>query len=473
MTSTPRITRFTAIWTLIGLVLLTLNLRAAITGIPPVLGELQDKFGLTGVEVSVLTTLPELCVGIFSALAPVLDRRIGTEAAITGALLVITIGLLLRVVPAQAVLFAGTVLAGAGMATGNVLVPAVIKRVFPRRVGSLTGLAMMLLSAGGAAAAGLAVPLDHMGGWRLALAVWAVPSLIAALVWGPLALRRRKWPPEPPAARASGSTSAAHAQAQADAHAKARAEAHAQEGSMLRSPLAWSVMVFMGMTSLMFYTLTSWLPEIMHDHGFVPATAGTMNSVIIIIGIPLGFVVPLVAAHLRDQRPLVLGVVTLMVTGLVGLLLAPQAGWAWITIFGVATGSAFPIALTLLNLRSPTPAVTARLSGMAQSGGYLLAAAGPLAFGVLHSATGGWQVSIWLLLLLVVPELVCGLLAARPGLVRLSTTRPEDHMEHLTEPAEVSSRSTEADRSLKSPNGQALRARLHSGRLSAPRRQGC
>jgi CP family cyanate transporter-like MFS transporter len=417
--TTPRITCFATIWTLVGLVLLTLNLRAAITGIPPLLGELQDEFGLTGIQLSVLTTLPELSLGIFSALAPLLARRIGVEAAITVALVVITGGLLLRAVPAQAALFTGTVLAAAGMATGNVLVPAVIKRVFPHRVGSLTGLSMMLLSVGGAAGAGLAVPLDHMGGWRLALAVWAVPSVTAALVWGPLALRGRKRRPERPTPSASVTeTEAVHA-------------AHAERGSLLRSPLAWSVMIFMGMTSLMFYTLTAWLPEIMHDHGFAPATAGMMNSVIIIIGIPLGFVVPVVAAHLRDQRPLVLGVIALMVIGLGGLLLAPQAGWVWTVVFGFATGSAFPIALTLLNLRSPDAAVTARLSGMAQSGGYLLAASGPLTFGVLHSVTGGWEASIWLLLLLLVPELMCGLLAARPGFVRLGSTRAEGHTEQL------------------------------------------
>jgi CP family cyanate transporter-like MFS transporter len=417
---TSPIARSTAIWTLVGLVLLTLNLRAAITGIPPVLGELQDTFGLTDVEAGVLTTLPMLCLGAFSALAPVLARRIGAEAAITGALLVLTVGVLLRVVPAPVALFTGTVLAGAGIATGNVLVPAVVKRVFPGRVGSLTGLAMMLMAVSGAAAAGLAVPLDRTGGWRLALVVWAVPALVAALVWCPLALRGRRRP------------------------TTAHARAHAAEGSLLRSPLAWSVTVFMGMASLMFYTLISWLPEIMHDHGFTPATAGLMNSVIVIIGIPLGFVVPTVAARLRDQRPLVLGVAAGMVTGLGGLLLAPQAGWVWIAVLGVATGSAFPLALTLLTLRSPTAAVTARLSGMAQSGGYLLAATGPLTFGVLHSVTGDWEISIGLLLLLVVPEIVCGLLAARPGLVRPSTT---SHPEHLTEPAKISTRPTEADRS--------------------------
>ncbi|NIH83189.1 CynX/NimT family MFS transporter [Amycolatopsis granulosa] len=401
MTSASPTRRSTLIWTLLALVLLSLNLRAAITGVPPVLSRLQEGFGLSGVGASVLTTLPELCVGVFSALAPVLARRIGTETAIAAALLVITVGLLLRVVSAQMALFAGTVLAGAGMATGNVLIPAVIKRVFPHRVGSLTGLAMMLLSVGGAAGAGLAVPLEHVGGWRLALAAWAVPALVAALVWGPLALRGRRELPD-------------------------RAPEPAAEGTLLRSPLAWCVMIFMGMTSLMFYTLTSWLPEIMQGQGFTPATAGMMNSVIIIIGIPLGFVVPVLAARLRDQRPLVLGVVVLMGAGLAGLLLAPRAGWVWVTVFGVATGSAFPIALTLLNLRSDTHAVTARLSGMAQSGGYLLAACGPVTFGVLHTLSGGWKMSIWLLVLLLVPELGCGLVAARPGFVRLRTRRPAD-----------------------------------------------
>ncbi|MDN3261924.1 MFS transporter [Streptomyces sp. CSDS2] len=448
MTSSSRTTRSAAIWTLVGLVLLTLNLRAAITGVPPLLGELQDTFGLTGVEVSVLTTLPELCLGVFSALAPLLARRIGTEAAITVALVVITAGLLLRAVSAQTALFSGTVLAAAGMATGNVLVPAVIKRGFPHRVGTLTGLSMMLLSVGGAAGAGLAVPLDHMGGWRPALAAWAVPALIAALVWGPLALRARTRRSERAAADASPPTGASPSGAtgRPGTPPDAVAPASAEQGSLLRSPLAWAVMVFMGMTSLMFYTLTAWLPEIMHDHGFTPATAGMMNSVIIVIGIPLGFVVPVVAARMRDQRPLVLGVVALMAVGLGGLLLAPRAGWVWTAVFGVATGSAFPIALTLLNLRSPSAAVTARLSGMAQSGGYLLAASGPLTFGVLHSVTGGWQASVWLLLLLVVPELVCGLLAARPGFVRPGPQPPDGPEESRPEPARVSARSTESDR---------------------------
>ncbi|GAA2619017.1 MFS transporter [Actinomadura fulvescens] len=408
MSSSARFTRF---WMLAGLVLLTINLRSAITGIPPVLGDLQDTFALSGVEVSLLTTLPVLCLGVFASVAPLVARRLGTDTAIAGALVMITGGIVLRVAPSSSALFAGTVLAGAGIAMGNVLMPAVIKRHFADRVGSLTGLAMMLMAGSGAVAAGLAVPLDNAGGWRMALAVWAVPSAIAALVWGPLALRGRREGPSAPAMRSTG--------------------------SLLRSPLAWSVAVFMGMASLMFYVLMSWLPEIMRDHGFAAAEAGMMVSYMMIIGIPLGFAVPVLAARVRDQRFLVVGVAVAMVVGLIGMLIAPEAGWLWVTVLGLSTGSAFPLAYTLLSLRSPSPAVAARLSGMAQTGGYLLAGLGPLAVGVLHSVTGGWEVSLGLLLILVVPETVFGLMAARPGFVRPSVAHAEGPVEQLIEPKDV------------------------------------
>ncbi|WP_242883069.1 CynX/NimT family MFS transporter [Actinomadura litoris] len=411
MTPTTRVSRATAAWSLAGLVLLTINLRAAITGVSPLLGDLRDALSLSGVQVSVLTTLPVLCLGLFASLAPVLARRVGAEVAIAGSLVMITAGIVVRVVPSPVALYLGTVLAGAGIAMGNVLMPAVIKRAFPDRVGSLTGLAMMLMAASGAVAAGLAVPLDAAGGWRLALAVWAVPSLIAALTWGPLARgARRDAPRQDSAPRAARAT-----------------------GTLLRSAKAWFVAAFMGLASLMFYVLMSWLPEIMRDAGYAPATAGMMVSAMLIVGIPLGFLVPVFAARLRDQRALVVAVAAAMVVGILGLLAAPEAGWVWVLTLGIGTGSAFPLAYTLLSLRSPSPSVAARLSGMAQTGGYLLAAAGPLAVGVLHSVTGGWEVSLVLLLALVVPELVFGLLAARPGFVRAGP----DRVEHLIEAKEI------------------------------------
>ncbi|WP_246178578.1 CynX/NimT family MFS transporter [Actinomadura decatromicini] len=390
----------TAVWSLAGLVLLTINLRAAITGIAPVLGELREAFGLSGAAVGVLTTLPVLCLGVFASVAPLAARRLGTDVAIAGSLVLITAGIVLRVVESPLSLFVGTILAGAGIAMGNVLMPAVIKRVFPTRVGSLTGLAMMLMAASGAVAAALAVPLDEAGGWRLALAIWAVPSAFALLVWGPLALRGRS------------------------SRAAAETPARGADHSLLRSPIAWFVAAFMGLASLMFYVLMSWLPEIMRDAGYAPATAGMMMSTMMIVGIPLGFAVPVFAARLRDQRPVVVAVAAVMVAGLVGMMAVPSAGWLWVVVLGLGTGSAFPLAYTLLSLRSPNPSIAAGLSGMAQTGGYLLAGTGPFAVGVLHGATGGWNVPLVLLLALVVPEAVFGLLAARPGLIRLRDAAP-------------------------------------------------
>jgi CP family cyanate transporter-like MFS transporter len=294
----------------------------------------------------------------------------------------------------------------------------VIKRVFPRRVGSLTGMATMLMATSGAIAAGLAVPLNDAAGWRIALAVWAVPSFFAALAWGPLALKNR-----PRAAKSVRPVQDA-------------APGGGEHGSLLRSPLAWHVTAFMGLASLMFYVLMSWLPEIMRDHGQPPAAAGTMVSVMMIIGIPLGFLAPVVAARMPDQRPLIVGIAAIMAVGLTGLLLFPEPAWLWVTVLGFATGSAFPLGFTLLTLRSPTPLVAARLSGMAQCGGYLLAGLGPLAVGVLHSATGGWDVSLGLLLVLVIPELVFGLLAARPMFVRTGPAARARHDEHREESVE-------------------------------------
>ncbi|WP_405491212.1 CynX/NimT family MFS transporter [Streptomyces sp. NBC_00096] len=387
--------RAVRVWALFGVVVLAVNLRAAITGVAPVLAELKAQFGLSGFGTSVLTTLPVLCLGVFASLAPPLARRVGAEVAVAGALVLITTGILIRLLDSPVALFSGTVLAGAGIAAGNVLLPAIIKCQFPGRVGSVTGLAMMLMAGSGAFAAGLAVPLDHAAGWRVAFAVWAVPSAIAATVW---AVRGRVDCRCVPATTPQAPGAAA--------------------GSLLRSPLAWSVAAFLGLVSLVFYVLVSWLPAIMRDGGYPATEAGVMVSVMLLIGIPLGFAVPLLATRLGDQRPLVLVAAGLTAAGLAGLLLAPGAGWVWVCVLGLATGSAFPLAVTLLSLRSPSPVVAAGLSGMAQTVGYLLAGLGPLAVGALRGATGGWHVPLLVVLGLVVPETYFGLRTARPGFVR-------------------------------------------------------
>ncbi|MBT2676501.1 MFS transporter [Streptomyces sp. ISL-14] len=378
------------------MILLAVNLRAAITGMTPLIGNVQEALALSDTQVSVLATLPVLCLGVFAWLAPRLARRFGTHAAVCAALGVLALGAAVRAVPWPAALFAGTMLSGAGIAVGNVLLPAVIKDHFAQRIGLFTGLAMTLMAVSGALAAGVAVPLCAAIGWQPALAVWAVPAVPAAAVWWLLAApgargRHRASPPVPP--RTAG-------------------------GSLLRCALAWWVSAFLGLVSLMFYVLVAWLPQIMHASGYTRGQAGLMMSVMLAIGIPLGFVVPLVAARMRSQRILVVAVIVAKLIALAGLLLAPALGWVWVCLLGAATGGAFPLAITLLGLRTDGPRAAAELSGMAQTVGYLLAGLGPLAMGVLHNATGGWRVPLTALIALVVSEAIAGLLAARPGHLR-------------------------------------------------------
>ncbi|MEV8312322.1 MFS transporter [Streptomyces flavidovirens] len=398
--SSTRVNRAAGIWALTGLILLAVNLRAAITGVAPVLDTLKTQFQLSALGVSILTTLPVLCLGVFASLAAPLAHRLGTEKAIAGALTLLTAGILLRLGTSPLALYTGTVLAGSGIALGNVLMPAVIKHRFPDKTGSRTGLAMMLMATTGALAAALAVPLENTLGWRIALAAWALPSLLAILVWGPLAFLGR--PKKGHHARPGPTT-------------PLTTPPNTPGESLLRSPRAWAITIFLGLVSLLFYALTAWLPEIMRDQGVPQAEAGLMTSAMLLIGIPLGFAVPVLAARMHDQRPLVLATVILMTTGLAGLLIAPRLGWLWTPLLGLATGSAFPLAMVLLPLRSPNALIAARLSGMAQTFGYLLASLGPLTLGLLRDITGNWKIPLLFLLLLLIPEAVAGLLASRPG----------------------------------------------------------
>ncbi|MFI5531177.1 MFS transporter [Kitasatospora sp. NPDC051853] len=433
-------------WAVAALLLLAADLRAAVTTLPPLLPAL----GTGGVTASALTTLPVLCLALFAPCAAPLARRFGTSATVAGALATLTAGQLLRSLATAPALFAGTALAGAGIAVGNVLLPAVVKRHFPARIGPATGLAMAAMSATAALAAALAVPLEQALGVRWALALWAVPSLAAALLWHgarwPPRAHEAKWSPrgrgelraaeesDPCAGygepRARERPYPAHGSEPSDARSSPRprppcrpAPCPAPSGlpttkSLLREPLALAVAGFLGLVSLMFYVLTAWLPQLMRDQGHGGAEAGLMLSVFLLVGIPLGFATPVLAARLPDQRPLAAAVSAATALGLAGLLLAPQAAWLWVVLLGAANGTAFPLAVTLLSLRAADPAGAARLSGLAQTAGYGLAALGPLTVGLLHTATGSWTAPLLLLLALVLPEAALGLAAARPSVLR-------------------------------------------------------
>lgn len=376
----------------VGLILIAANLRPTVTSVAPLLPQIRADLGLSSAAASLLTATPVLCFGLLAPFAPRLADRLGMERTLGLVLLTVTVGLLVRVGPTTLTLFGGTVLAGGAIALGNVLLPALVKRDFPTRAGAITGAYTMALQIGAALAAGLSVPIaTAAGGWRGGLAVWAAAVGIALVVWLPN-LRSRTRPDALPPTGAIG--------------------------QLLRSPLAWQVTLFFGIQSLEFYAIVSWLPTIYQDAGFNPADAGIVLSVSTLAGAIPSLVMPSIATRAPDQRLLAIAVCVLIGVGLLGVVLAPLAQpWLWSVLIGLGNGASFPLALTLLVLRTRNSADTARLSALAQSVGYLIAAAGPVLVGLVHDLTASWGAAIGLLIVLLVPQTAFGIAAGRAVLL--------------------------------------------------------
>ncbi|WP_344882081.1 MFS transporter [Allokutzneria multivorans] len=378
----------------VGVVLAAANLRPAVTSLAAVLSEVRDTLGVSAAWTSAVTAIPTLCFGLVGMLAPWFSRRYGARAVIGGALALITVGLALRVVDGPFVLVAGTFLACAAIAVCNVLIPVVVKDSFPAsKVGAVTGAYSAALSAGGAVAAAFTAPLEELvGGWRGAVAMWALLGILAFATWT-LAGRG----PSPSEAVVADPT---------------------PRRSLLRSPLAWAVTVFFGFQSLVAYTVMGWLPEILRDTaGASSTTAGQLLAIVMVLGVPVSMIVPPLAARARSQSAWAMSMAFTGFVGFAGLLLWPTAATGlWILLIGIGMG-VFPLALTLITLRARTGQDTARLSAMAQSLGYLIAAVGPFAVGLLHGLTGTWTASLVLILVVLAAQILLGHIAGRPRYV--------------------------------------------------------
>lgn len=382
---------------LVGIVLASLNMRAALASVSPLVGEISAAFGLSSTASSLVTSVPVLFLGVGALVAPWLAQRLGTEAVLLAALLLLGVGILVRVLPSVVALYGGGVLVGTAIALLNVLMPGLIKRDFPDRAAAMTSVYTGAMIAGATVVAAASVPLEKAfgGSWEASLAFWSLLAAVAAAAWLPQVLIAR------------GRTG----------HEVRAAPAGAPVKSVWRSALAWQVTLFMGLQSLWSYVLIAWMPTIFTDHGLSRSTAGVVFAFNNLIQVAGAFGVPLLAGRMRSQRPLVVLVTSLVGAGYVGLMVAPTATawlpWLWSAVLGVGQGGAVGLALTMIVLRSGDAVTAARLSGMAQTVGYLLAAAGPLAAGAVYQATGSWTVPISLVLGVCAAALVVGLFAAR------------------------------------------------------------
>jgi CP family cyanate transporter-like MFS transporter len=380
-----------------------LNLRTAITSLPPLFPDLQTRLHLSSATLSLLAATPVICFGVVSAFTAWLNRRYGEEVILQLALVLLTAGLLLRGVAPGAMLFPGTVLAASAIAVLNVLLSSMAKRRWPERAGLLVGIYLTTLSAGAILSSLLSVPLYRSSGGsvRLALGVWALPAALAVLLWLPQ-LRYRTAGPAP------GTADGAAAGAAGTAPARAGVKVY-------RYALAWQVTAFMGLQSLLYYAALSWLPTIFQDRGASAVTAGNLLALMGAGNLATSLIVPVLAHRSPSQRALVVPSLLGTAAGLAGSLWAPLGSAPfWVLVLGVSQGSCLGLAIFFMMARAPDADVAASLSAFAQSVGYLAASAGPLEVGLLHSATGSWNIPVVLLLVLCAAELATGLMAGRP-----------------------------------------------------------
>ena len=380
-------------WTVAAVLLIAFNLRPAITTVALFLADIRRDLGLSGLEISVLTMAPVVCLGAFGPVAPPLARRFGTEAVLQASLLALAIGCVVRSFGA-APLFVGTVIIGASMCFLGVLTPVIVKRDFPGHVGLMMGLYTMLICLGPAVATAAAVPMQHALGdsWERVLLFWGLPALVGAIVFLPQLFRpETKLVPE------------------------------TQVTSVLRDPLAWQVTAYFGLISSLAYAVFNWGPSMLQARGLDPATSGIVVSISYVGQMVTGLLAPVVAGRQRDQRLIIAVVVAFTAAGLLGFIFAPVWSLSLFSVLlGLGQGGAFGVGLLLFVLRAGDPHAAGKLSALAQSVGYVLGGLiGPFAVGLIYDWAGSWHAVAVFYTAVGLASLIFGLGAGRARTLRV------------------------------------------------------
>jgi CP family cyanate transporter-like MFS transporter len=427
--------------TVLGVILVSLNLRSAVTSLGALLPEVSQGVGLSPTLAGVVTMLPTLSFAVAGSFAPWLSRQFSPARILVVAMGMLAANLVVRAVTDMVWVFlVATALALAGIAVANVLMPALVKEHFPDRIGLLTGVYTMCMLFGASTAAAAAVPIAQWAGtWRVGLGGWALLAAVALLAWLPAAVRRgsplrigvASTGGEPISGAAGGSAAGvpqpgAPAAAVPVARVPPAGESRIGGGAgrrgaervrPVRTSLGWAMALFFGCQSLTAYAVMGWLPQLFRDAGYSSATAGLLLATLIAIGVPVAFVTPTLAARIPDLRPVVVALAGAACVGFLGLAVAPRGlAVLWVLIL-TAGQAAFPLGLTMIGLRARTPQGTVALSAFTQSTGYLIAGFGPLVVGMLYGATGGWVLPLGFLIAITVVHAGAGVVAGRPRFI--------------------------------------------------------
>lgn len=358
-----------------GIMLAAFNLRPGITSVGPLINDIQKDLHLAHWSAGLLTSLPLIAFAVMSPIVPTIANRLSNGWTLITGLIIIIIGLFVRTTPVLFFLFLGTFLVGVGIATLNVILPVIVKDKFPHKFALMTSVYTTSMSGLAALASGLSVPLaSGMGlGWRNTLLVWAIPAVVAIIIWVILLRLDQKEKPQ-----------------------KIQLEKQEKSNKIWRSSLAWKVALFMGLQSFLFYVTITWLPDILHSKGLSRETAGWLLSITQIIGLPANFSVPIIAEKFDSQKKVAIGICSSSIIGFTILLLSTSYLFILISIvfLGLGLGGAFSLALAFIGMRARDAKQSAQLSGMAQSIGYIFAAVGPILIGSLFDMTNMWTVPI-------------------------------------------------------------------------------
>ncbi|WP_051275109.1 MFS transporter [Cellulomonas sp. URHD0024] len=395
---------------LAAIVLVGLNLRLAVAAVSPIFSSLRETFPVSTTQVGLLGTIPVASFALFGTLAAPIGRKLGLEPAIILAMAFAVAGQLLRAVAPNMPVFLGwSVLALGGMGMGNVLLPPLVKRYFPDRIGAVTASYSVALSVSTAVPPLLALPVARAAGWRVSVGMWAVVGVAAIVPWLVVVTRS--------VAARSHLREILRRAPRTDRPALLVRSGGAESRLVWRSRLGWALVVTFFANTTGTYVMFAWLPQILADAGLGTEVGGRWLAVFAILGLPAALFAPILTARMRNPYPLVAGFVACWIVGYLGLWTSPAHGTAvWMILCGLGPG-AFPVQLALIGLRTRTPAVASALSGMVQGLGYALAIAGPVGIGLLHQATGSWSAPFVVLLGLLAILLVAAWFACLPTML--------------------------------------------------------
>lgn len=382
------VTKHTLLFVL-AIFLIATTLRTPLTVVGPIISNIREGLGISNVLAGFLTTIPLLAFAVVSPFAARISRRFGMELTLFYSVILLIIGIIIRSLGLTSLLVIGTILIGIAIAFGNVLIPSYFKIKFPLHIGVLTGIYTVSMNLSAGLAAGFSHPIASSSlGWQGSLGFSGILCVLTIIAWLPLLRGKKVELTTPSKEQASKKLS--------------------------QSTLAWAVALAMGFQSFLFYCTTTWIPEIYIAQGVDPENAGWLVTIMQFSQIPMTFIMPILAARLTSQVPIVIFFTVCYIVGFTGMIMEwTSLAVVWMIFLGFAGGASFGLCMMLFALRTKTAYEAAELSGFAQSIGYLLAAVGPVTFGFVHDLTNSWFVPNILFIVAALLLSVSGMISSR------------------------------------------------------------